>query len=217
MNVKRLLFAIDSIEFNANQGRLLHLVRILSDDGYKVDIITPSDEVRTKALKTFKGSERVDVIFAAPDVVSLPYSFRDDLVKTFISQTHNMLIPETDMKMYKLSALDDFVGYLAEDTYPDLNISSYDLVLMPVISGEDFPSSGSDCFYSAICFLAREKKIGLLGLQIRPAVQNAFLYAKIMDFIAVKEDWEREYHEQLGLEKERLFLLTDQREAYCLK
>ncbi|MBF0558397.1 MAG: hypothetical protein HQL08_06415 [Nitrospirae bacterium] len=217
MTNKRLLFPIDRKEFDANQGRLLRLVRILSDDGYKVDIMTPNEEVRAKAAEAFKGSEKVDVLFVRPDVIALPGSFKDDLAKTFIRQTHNMTIPETDMKMYKLSALDDFFGYIVDDTYPDIDITPYDLVLMPVLSRDDFPQLGSDCFYSVICFLAKEKKVRLLGLQTRPAVQNVFLYAKIMDFIVVKEDWERKYLEQLGIEKERIFHLTDPVEAYCLK
>jgi hypothetical protein len=213
----KLLFPIDDNEFHACQGRLLHLVPILVADGYKVDILTPSDVVHAKAVETFKGNESVHVSLAKQVLIPTPDSFKDDLLKTFIKQTHGLFIPETDMKMYKLSAFDDFHGFILPFTYPDIDVSPYSLILMPVISKENMPSMTSDCFYSSVCFLAKENKVPLIGLQTQPQVHNAFLYAKLMDYIVVKEDWEREYLEQLGIEKERIFLLTDEREAYCLK
>jgi hypothetical protein len=82
---------------------------------------------------------------------------------------------------------------------------------------EKWPELESDCFYSTICFLAREKKVPLIGLQIQPPFDNAIVYFKLMDYVVVKEEWELRYIERLGLEKERIFLLTDEREAYCLK
>ncbi len=213
----KLLFPIDDNEFNANQGRLLHLVRILGADGYKLDILTPSNEVYAKAVETFKGNENVHVLLTKHERIPIPDSFKGDLLKTFIRQTYKLFIPETDMKMSKLSAFDDFYGFILPVTYRDIDVLPYSLILMPVISKEMMPPLDSDCFYSAICFLAKEKKVPLIGLQTQPAVHNAFLYAKLMDYIVVKEDSERRYIEQLGIEKERIFLLTDEIEAYCLK
>ncbi len=213
----RLLFPIDDKEFNATQGRFLHLVRILAADGYQVDILTPDAEVYSKAVETFKENENVHVSSAKQVLIPTPESFKDDLLKTFIKQTLNLFIPGTDMKMYKLSAFDDFYGFILPFSYPDIDVLPYSLILMPVISREHMPSMVSDSFYSAICFLAKEKKVPLIGLQTQPQVHNAFLYAKLMDYIVVKEDWERKYLEQLGIEEKRIFLLTDEREAYCLK
>ncbi len=213
----KLLFTIDDNEFHSSQGRLLHLIRILVAEGYKVDILTPGDAVHAKAVETFSGNESVHVSLAKQVPVPLPDSFKDDLLKTFIKQTINLLIPETDMKIYKLSAFDDFRGFILPFTYPGIDVSPYSLILMPVISKENIPSMISDCFYSAVCFLAKEKKVPLIGLQTQPQVHNALLYAKLMDYIVVKDDWERNYMHQCGIEKERIFLLTDEREAYCLK
>ncbi len=214
---KKLLFPIDSKQFIMNQGRMLRLVRILSVDGYQVDILTPSDEIHAKAVETFKGNENVHVLLVKPHLVPLTDIFKDDLLKTFIRQTHNLLIPETDMKIYKLAAFDDFQGFIMPYTYPDINVSPYSLILMPIISMENFPNWDSDAFFSAICFLAKERKVPLIGLQTQPPFHNAFLYVKFMDYIVVKEEWERKFIERLGFEKERIFLLTDEREAYCLK
>lgn len=213
----KLLFPIDIKEFEVNQGRILRLVQILAADGYKVDILTPSDEVHAKAAETFKGNESVAVSLAKSESVPLPDSFRDDFLKTIIRQTHKLLIPETDMKIYKLAAFDDFRGFLAPYTYPDMDISLYSLILMPILSLEGYPTSVSDCFYSAVCFLAKEKGVTLIGLLTQPAVHSPLLYMKMMDYIVVKDLWEKRYIEQLGIESERIFLLTDEREVYCLK
>ncbi len=185
----RLLFPVDDNEFHANQGRLLHLVRILAADGYKVDILTPSGDVHAKAIETFKGNESVHVSLAKHERMPLPDSFKGDLLKTFIRQTNNLFIPETDMKMYKLSAFDDFYGFILPVIYRDIDVLPYSLILMPVISKESMPPLDSDCFYSSICFLAKENKVPLIGLQTQPPVHNAFLYAKVMDYIVVKEEW----------------------------
>lgn len=213
----RLLLAIDDNELDATNGRFLYLVKILAADGYHVDILTPSNKLRAKVTETFEGNERVGASLAVRGRVPVPDSFKDDLLRTFIKQTHKMHIPGTDMKMYKLSAFDDFYGFVMPFTYPDIDVSPYSAILMPVISKENMPSLDSDCFYTAVCFLAKEKKVPLVGLQTQPQVHNAFLYAKLMDYIVVKEDWEKKYLEDLGIGKERIFLLTDQREAYCLK
>src|SRR5208283_3391772 len=174
-------------------------------------------EVHAKAVEAFKGNEKVGVSFARQDMVSQTEGFKEDLLKTFIRQTHKLLIPETDLKIYKLSAFDDFQGFIMPFTYPDIDISPYSLILLPVLSSERWPEMASDCFYSAICFLARERKVPLIGLQIQPPLYNAIVYFKLMDYIVVKEEWERRYLERHGLEKERIFLLTDEREVYCLK
>ena len=213
----RLLFAIDDKEFDATKGRSLHLVRILAAAGYKIDILTPSKVVYEKATETFKENERVHVSLANLGVLPSPDSFRDDLLKTFIRQANNLFIPETDMKMYKLSAFDDFYGFILPYTFPDIDVSPYSIILIPIISMENIPSMDSDCFYTTICFLAREMKVPLMGLQTQPQVHTAFLYAKILDYLVVKDEWEGTYLEQLGIGKEKIFLLTDETEAYCLK
>ncbi len=189
----------------------MHLVRMLAADGYKIDILTSSGEVHTKAVETFKGNESVQVSLARQVFVPTPDSFKDDLLKTFIRQTHKLFIPETDIKMYKLSAFDDFYGFILPFTFPDIDVMPYSLILMPLISKENMPSMVSDCFYSAIYFLAKEKKVPIIGLQTQPQVHNALLWAKVVDYIVLKEDWERKYIEQLGIEKERIFLLTDEK------
>src|SRR5208282_2116349 len=107
----RLLLPIDDKQFNLNRGRLLRLVRILADDGYHVDILSFDAEVHAKAVEAFKGNEKVGVSFARQDMVSQTEGFKEDLLKTFIRQTHKLLIPETDLKIYKLSAFDDFQGF----------------------------------------------------------------------------------------------------------
>jgi hypothetical protein len=108
----KLLLPLDAKQFYVNRGRLFRLVRILADDGYHVDILSFGNEVYDQAVEAFKGNEKVGISLVRQDIVSQTEGFKEDLLKTFMRQTHNLVIPETDMKIYKLSAFDDFQGFI---------------------------------------------------------------------------------------------------------
>lgn len=214
--MQKILFPIGEKELSATQGRLLHIPDALAMSGYAVDILTYNDEGYSKAVDVYKNNDRVNVKITKARKVAVLYSFRDDLLKTFIKQTHHLFIPGTDVRLYKLTAFDDFWGHIESYTYPDIDVSKYNLILMPLPSDEDVPPPECNAFYSAICFMAKEKTIPLVGLQLYPVVHTPPVFIKTMDYFIVKEEHERKYLKQWGMTDEKIYLLTDEKEAYYL-
>lgn len=214
--MRRILFPIGEKELQATQGRLLHVVQMLARAGNAIDVLTYSEEVAAKAEAFSRDAAGISVRLVKARKLLIPYSFRDDLLKTFIKQTHHLIVPETDMRIYKLAAFDDFWGHIDAHAYQDIDITPYRLIVMPLLSEEDSPPPECSVFYSSMCLLAREKNIPLVGLQIYPVVHTPPLFAKSMNYVVIKEEHERDYLRTWGVADERIFLVTEEKEAYCL-
>lgn len=213
--MKKILFAVGEKEFLSTQERLIYIAGSLELSGYSVDILTYSEKVYSKAKEIYKDSKGVNVIIMQIKSIPVPYGFRDDLLKTFIKQTHHLYIPGTDVRLFKLSAFDDFWGHIESRTFLDLNLSNYDIVIMPLPSEEDHLSD-DDVFYSTICFQAKEKTKSIAGLAVYPVVQSPLIYFKTVDYLIVKEGWEVKYSLDMGMSSENVFHLTYDKEAYLI-
>ncbi|MEW6417020.1 MAG: hypothetical protein AB1480_02740 [Nitrospirota bacterium] len=213
--MKRILFPIGEREMLATQGRLMYLPERIASPDVTVDIITYSNEVFEKTGNFWKNNNNINVVLSDPNPLVIPADFRDNLVKIFIPQIKDILIPDTDLSLWKVAAFDDFRGHISSFTFPDLK-GDYDLMLLPFPSFDEPPPDKSDAFYSTIIFLAKERGIPIVALQIYPVFNTPVLFVKIADYFIVKSEFERQYYEQRGIEKGKIFILNDIKDCYCL-
>lgn len=214
-HAKRILFPIGEKELASVQERLFHIPLRLAKAGFNVDIVTYKKDLYEKAESFFKDAVNITLkLMKSMPLVWSPQQ-RDDFVRIYIKHTFDLFIPETDMKYWKASAFDDFRGHIASHSFPGLG-TDYDLLLMPLPSFDEPPSAECDVFYSTLVFYAKEKGIPVAGLQIYPVIHTPMLYLKIIDYLIVKELFEKEYYKKYGTEEDRIFVLDAPDENYCI-
>ena len=213
--VRRILFPIGEREFVSVQERLLHIPLRLAKSGFNVDVATYKKEIHEKAESFFKDNPNINVIYLQSASLIWSPQQRDDFVRIYIKHTFDLCVPETDMKYWKASAFDDFRGHIAAHSFPGLE-TDYDLLLMPIPSFDEPPSTECDVFYSTLIFNAKEKGVPVAGLQIYPVMHTPLLYLRILDYLIVKELFEKEYYRKYGIEEERISVLNVPDENYCI-
>jgi hypothetical protein len=212
---KRILFLIGEREFISVQERLFHIPSKLAKAGFLVDVVTYNKEIFEKAESFFKNSVNINKILLQSTPLVWSPQQRDDFVRIYIKHTYDLFIPGTDLKYWKTSAFDDFRGHIASHAFSGLE-SGYDLLIMPLPSFDEPPSTECDVFYSTFIFYAKERKIPVAGLQIYPVIHTPLIYKKFLDYFIVKEDFEKEYYHKSGIENNKIFVLDALEDNYCL-
>lgn len=212
---KRILFPIGEREFVSVQERLLYIPLKLAKKGFVIDVVTYNEEIYEKTRSFFKNAANVNPIFLKSAPLVWSPQQRDDFVRIYIKHTFDLLIPGTDMKYWKTSAFDDFRGHIAPYSF-SVRGDDYNLLMMPLPSFDEPPLTECDVFYSTLVFYAKEKGIPIAGLQIYPVLHTPLLYRKIMDYLIVKEEFEKEYYRKCGVEGDKIFVLNAPEDNYCL-
>lgn len=213
--VRKILFLIGEREFVSVQEKLLHIPLKLAKKGFVVDVVTYNEEIYEKARYFFKNAVNVNPIFLKSASLVWSPQQRDDFVRIYIKHTFDLFIPGTDMKYWKTSAFDDFRGHIAPYSF-SVRGDDYNLLMMPLPSFDEPPPTECDVFYSTLVFYAKEKGIPIAGLQIYPVLHTPLLYRKIMDYLIVKEEFEKEYYRECGIEGDKIFVLNAPEDNYCL-
>lgn len=210
----KVLIPVGENELKGTNGRLLYMARAMAMKGIAVDVLSYSRSVYDFSLELNKDvqSVRTNIISANPIAVDHIAS----LVNTYIKLTYDMYIPDTDMKLYKVTAFDDFRGHVATFTYPPVDLTQYTAVMLPIPSTEVPPLVDCDIFYSTMCFYAREQGVPVVGIQMFPAIQTPPIFLKTIDYIIIKYEWEKEYLKEYGFDLSKAFILDYEQEAYYI-
>ncbi|MBF0564271.1 MAG: hypothetical protein HQK89_03415 [Nitrospirae bacterium] len=208
---KILLPACES-ELQATGGRLLYIARALLLKGHQVDIMTYSASIFNFARDLYKNAAGLKAILVGNK--TLNFEHVTSMVNTYIKLTYNLMLPQTDLKLYKVTAFDDFRGHLVNFSYPDIDVSPYQVVILPMPSIEMPPLSDADIFVTTVCFHARSKKIPIIGIHVFPVTQTAPIYLKTIDYVVIKEEWEKAYLEEYGFDRKRTYTLNYAPEEY---
>ncbi|MBF0608528.1 MAG: hypothetical protein SFH39_13370 [Candidatus Magnetobacterium sp. LHC-1] len=210
--MSKLLLPLGEGEMQSTNGRLVFIARSLAARGHSIDVITYSKSVFNFAGDVLKDHKNIRAIHVGSQ--PLNYYHIPSLVNTFIKLTYDMHLPQTDLKLYKVTAFDDFRGHISSFTYPAIDLSAYDMVLLPIPSIEIPPLNDCDIFYSTVCFYAKDKKIPIIGLQVFPVIQTPPIFFRVVDYLIIKEEYEREFLEGYGFDTTRAFVLNYDSEAY---
>ncbi len=212
--MKRILLPIGDNDLKATNGRLLHIARVLGQDGFHVEVMTYSREVFAFAGKQLKGS--VNVTLTVTRSQGFPVQHRPALIETFIKLMNHVKIPGSDLEIFKITAFDDFSGHIVDFSFPDIDITLYSSILMPLPTTDGPPPPIADIFYSTICFLAKSENIPIVGLQLYPVVQIPPLHIKTIDYIIIKAEWEIKVLEEQNFDLNRIFVLSHEKDNYLI-
>ncbi|MBF0319497.1 MAG: hypothetical protein HQL01_06825 [Nitrospirae bacterium] len=214
MNPTKVLIPVGENELKGTNGRLLYIARAMAIKGVQADVLTYSPSVYEFSVEISKGNQAINTALIAPNPMHLDHIA--SLVNTFIKLTYDMYIPGTDMKLYKVTAFDDFRGHVATFTYPEIDLTPYTAVMLPIPSTEVPPLTDCDIFYSTVCFYAKEQGVPIVGIQMFPAIQTPPIFIKAVDYIVIKYEWEKEYLREYGFDMSKTFVLDYAQEAYFI-
>ncbi|MFY9270342.1 MAG: hypothetical protein WAO55_11420 [Candidatus Manganitrophaceae bacterium] len=213
--MKKLLFPISERDYETTQGRVRHLIQSLSKT-FQVEVITHSKEVDDDLNRKCDSTPNVTLRFVEPKFLPLNFGYRDNLAKIFVQYTDDFFLPNTDFKIWKAAAFDDFWGHISNCAFPEIQGIDADLVMLPLMSHDDAPWEETDIFYTTLLFMAKEAGAKVVGYQLYPVFNGVKLMPKLMDAVIVRKAFERDFHIKMGVAPEKIHLLTEEKEIYSL-
>jgi hypothetical protein len=213
----KVLFAIGDADWKYTRGKFHRLVdRVILEDRFDVSVATHDPEIHqcfaNKSVETFclPGS-------------SLPLAPEHSVTMTelMIRLTRDVVFPDSRLHIWKVMAMDDYLGCVDVITQPALPIKP-DLVVYPLM-GIDNNSTSASRLYSAILLEAPKTKAPVVGLEVSLLGNKQSLGASLADSYAVKSEFSRSYvlGEELApadrvavLPPEEIYLLTCRDDAY---
>lgn len=208
----KILLPLSKWDVNTSNNRLKLLPRLLKNYGHDIEIVTTSSDLRDDFIK-----DGLDIKVYMPQAVNFPdsFKFRDDLVKTFIQQTINIKIPQTDLPFWKVTAFDDFRGHIVPHSYRTPNMT-YDLILVPLPSFEDPMPDIDDIFYTHLFSEAKTKGVKIVFFQLFPVHAAPMLFLRFGDYYILRSEFERDFFIKKGLEHNKIKLLTHPIDKYLI-
>lgn len=214
--MKKILLPISERDYDSTNKRFFYLIKSLSEN-FIVEVLTISKEVLDDINNRLEPS--MNVTAGLIETQNLPFTldFRTNLVKVFIQYTYGLFIPQTDLKLWKTAAFDDFWGHISTCSLKELPTIDSDLVMLPLMTYDDTPIEEMDVFYTSILFRAKEAGIKVAGYQLYPVFQGLKLMVAVTDAIVVRKEYEKKFYiDDMGIPSEKIHLLTDQKDIYSL-
>ncbi len=207
----RVVFAVGDAEFGYTDGKIWRLVqRFQEQSGWKVEALTHDPEVGREG-----GKLGLQVRYVEVPSRSLTPLERVRAADTMIQKTSDLLIAGTTLPLWKILALDDFVGSLLlwgfEFPFP----LEADLIVVPLM-GVDNNSRGSSGLYTGLVAQARRQGIPVLGLEVSPLGNKNTLSHLPAHHYAVKSRWSRNFLLRHGLAQPSQVSVLRWEEAYLL-
>jgi len=212
---KKILFPLCEKEIAATESRILRLVKSLAEAGHSIDILTRDHSVADLVTETFGAVEAIKLYHKMPDERFWTMQERDSFAKTFTKLNHDLTMPGTEIKYWKLAAFDDFLWNVSAGVYPKLD-KLYDLIVFPIPSVSQPPSVTADVLNTHVIYYAKEHQLPIVGLQVHPIFDIPDVYHWLVDYVVVKEHFERQYYVDYGFQPERVFVVDDIIDRYCL-
>jgi hypothetical protein len=207
----RVLFAIGDADDGYTDGKIWRLARRLREQtGCDVIVVTHDQEIATKG-------EKVGLpVWLVP--VESPGVSTEERLKTaneLINTTADLCIPGSNLHLWRLLALDDFVGsLLLFGARPTISLEA-DLVIVPLMA-VDNNSKGACGFYTWLVSEARKKGIPVVGLEVSPLGNKTTLSHLPATHYAVKSTWGRDFLIRQGIAYPSQVSVLKWEEAYLL-
>lgn len=211
----RILFLLPDRDIGATDKRILYIITSLASANVDIDVLTPSTDAADLARERYQNLTNVNVKLIVSEDRFWTMQQRDGFAKQFIKLTHGIPIPESDMPYWEMVAYDDFLWNVSTNVFPKIE-EQYDLVLFPIPSVLLAPSNSGDVFNTHIIFHAKENNIPVIGLQVHPIYDVPHIYPYVLDYFAVKNELEKNYYLDQGIDNNKIFILDDPLERYCL-
>ena len=214
--MKKLLFPLSERDYFATSARICHMLNELSKH-FIMEVLTISkkvyDDINEK-LDITSSNMRARLIGGESQPVT--YAVRDDLAKSFVEHTYDMVLPGTGLKLWKTTAFDDFWGHISGFYFPEIAGIDADMLLFPLMNYDESISDEVDVFYTTLLFDAKEAGIKVAGYQVYPVVESGMLMARLTDALIVRQEYEKQFYVKKGIAPEKIWVLTDSKDIYSL-
>lgn len=206
----KVLFAIGDADWKYTRTKFRRLVERVGAEG-RFDLYVASHD--EEICRTFRDSECTT--YCLPGVSStLTPEHTVAMTELMIKLTRNVSFPGSRLPIWKVMAMDDYLGSIHMVSQPSLPITP-DLLVCPLM-GVDNNSTAAAHLYSALLGEASAAKIPVLGLEVSLLGNKQALGASLADVYALKTESSRSFviREELAA-AERAFVLPLE-ESYFL-
>jgi hypothetical protein len=206
----KVLFAIGDADWKYTRGKFLRLVeRIAAEDDFEVLVASHDPEI----CRAFDAAG-IEVSYLPGNRVSLTPEHTVAMTELMIKLTRDVVFPDSRLHMWKVMAMDDYLGSIDVVSHPSPSVLP-DLVVCPLM-GVDNNSTAASHLYSAVLLEARKHHVPVVGIEISLLGNKQTLSASLADAYAVKTEASRTFvvREELA-SREQAFILPPE-EAYLL-
>ena len=217
VNKPKVLFAIGDADWKYTRGKFQKLVRrVAATEQFDVGVVSHDAEICGQFEAT--GIKN----YCLPGN-HLPLAAEHSVAMTelMIRLTRDVPFPESQLHIWKVMAMDDYLGCVDVVDHPDLSIEP-DVLVYPLM-GVDNNSTAASRLYSAMLLQARKAHARVVGLEVSLLGNKQTLGASLADTYAVKTEFSRSFvvREELApsqrtfvLPPEEGYLLTCRDDAY---
>ena len=187
-NRPRVLFAVGDAEFGYTEAKLWRLARRLKDQlGWDIIAVSHDREVLEEARKLKLDTEYIPI--ESPGVtVAERLAATDEMIR----ETAHLNIPGSQLPLWKVLAMDDFLSSLQLfGAQPKIRVRA-DAMVVPLMA-IDNNTRGSCGLYTWLISEARREEIPVLALEVSPLGNKNTLCHMPADHYAVKTEWSKEF------------------------
>jgi hypothetical protein len=190
----RVLFAVGDSDYGYSEGQLWRLAaRLKEQTGWNVVAYTHDDEALHAGRRLKLDAELISI--NSPGV-----TVKDRLRSTdeMIRETANVVIPGSELPLWKVLAMDDFLASLQLfGAQPSVPLAA-DAMVVPMMC-IDNNTKASCGLYTWMASQARRQSIPLVGLEVSPLGNKNTMSHLPADHYAVKTEWSRDFLIREGL------------------
>ncbi len=208
----RILFAVGDADFGYTEGKIWRLAqRLKQQSGWKVTGLTHD-------RATFEAATKLSLDARQLAIESPGVTVEDRLRSTdaMIRETADITIPDSDLLLWKVLAMDDFLGSLQLfGAMPTSPLEDADAVVAPLMAVDN--NTRNTCgLYTWVVSEARRKNIPVIGLEVSPLGNKNTLSHLPADHYAVKSRWSKEFLVSEGIARPDQISVLKWEESYFL-
>ena len=185
--------------------------RLQVKGGHEIEVFTDSKDIGADLYKLDVKAKALDIDASGSFIISR-LKTTDELIK----QTGTLTVGEYDLPLWKLLALDDFVGsqILLGAKLP--STIEGDFVIVPMMC-VDNNSKEASAIYTWLITEARKKGIPTCGVEVSPIGNKNTMSQLPCDYYLVKTPWEKRFMVSEGLARADQVFVLRWEEVYLLQ
>src|ERR1043166_9528825 len=186
---KQVIFAVGDADFGYTEGKILRLAQRLKEQ------MDSNILVLTHDPETFEASKKLNLDARRVEIESPGVTVEERLQSTdeMIRQTADVTIPGSELLLWKVLAMDDFLSSLQLfGAIPTSELEDCEAVIVPLMAVDN--NTRSTCgLYTWIVSEARRKNIPVIGLEVSPLGNKNTISQFAVDHYAVKTHWSKAF------------------------
>jgi hypothetical protein len=206
----RIIFAAGDADFGYSETKIWRLAKKLKDQTAWNVVAVSHDREALQAAKSLK----LDSEFIAIESPGVSVAERLQATDEMIRETAQVHIPGSQLPLWKVLAMDDFLSSLQLfGAQPSIPLTA-DAVVVPLM-GVDNNTRASCGLYTWLVSEARRKGIPVVGMEVSPLGNKNTLSQLPVDYYAVKSDWAREFLVRHDIASAQNVSVLRWEESYC--